>query len=309
MLNRIAVSSITKAFPTTFIRPFSSKKGKEYVYSEYKQYSIREPEKVKPKVIITEHHIPMVEPNMTNITSSMSSKSVRVCSFLSAIIVSDNSWIHPNEDTDELKSGSKFKECKIPVYTDIDIVDRSIKNTVGPFQIDPYIKVLHISRRHICLKDVINGYFYDNIKIDTAYGILTSNKIRIKIGYGDKTDDENKEYCQDICDDIRDSIKPTEVKEPAVEEKSLEPIEITNPVEVTDPVEPIKVTNPAEITNSTNPTLLDAHKLLFANADIIDADPELVKCMEAVYILKRAHCSASKGDLLNAIQTVIADSP
>lgn len=98
----------------------------------------------------------------------MSSKPARICSFIPVIIVSSGSKLEGNGDTDILISGSKLKKVKLPIYTDILIDNESIKFTPTPCPIDPYIKILHISRLHMSLNQLCYGYFHDGIKLETV---------------------------------------------------------------------------------------------------------------------------------------------
>ena len=217
-----------------------------------------------------------------------SEQNARVCTFFNAAFVSDKSQIYMNDarDGDVLKSGVILKEMKIPVYFDINIIGSSII-IAGKSPVNPYIKVLNISRRYIYLISIENNSFWGNIKVETENGVSSGSSINIRIGYGEKTDQENKEYCQELYNSITkltESSKPevvetsksevVETSKSVVVETSKSVVEATKPeVEASKP-EVVEASKPEvvetfkpEVLETTNTDLLDAYRLIMSKFD------------------------------------------
>ena len=240
----------------------------------------------------------------------MSSQRARVCALLPIIIVSDDSVIHGsnNTGTDILFSGTKLKELKIPVYCDIIIGDGEIKNVEEPCPINPYIKVLHISRLHVRLASIEGGKFRDKMKIETEDGTVAKNSLIISIGHGDKTDNENKKYYHNLYNDVNTSVKNGEVIK-IVEAAKLEAVNIIEVAKLEmAKIAEIEATKLAEAaipsapTNKISPEISSALEVVARNFSTIQSDPELRKCMESIQYLTQSN--NTKIELRNAINTL-----
>lgn len=200
----------------------------------------------------------------------MSSKTARICTSIPIIIVSENSKINVIGDTDYLKYGNKLMELTIPVYCDIiikmengrDLMDNAMDEKCP---LNSMIKIAHISRLHIGLESIDEGYFLGEMTIGTKNSSLTCDCTIIRIGHGDKSDTENKKYCQDLYN----KCKLSAIVKPDCRCES---------------------------------DILAVYKIIMTNFSTIISDPDLRTCMEATQIM--AQSTNIKTEILNAIKTL-----
>lgn len=210
-------------------------------------------------------------------------QTIRVCTTMPAIIVSDSAVINLVGKTDKLFLGCVITKLDIVVYCDILLSMEDgipvIKQQRDSCPINPDIKLNpHIFRLHIRQSDIKCGHLRGKIEIDTMLGRTKSDWLDIKIGHGDKTDEENEQYRQDLSK----SIKKTAGSVADVDTRS----DMVQP----DVVEPIK------------PETLDALITIATNFTTIQLDGELKTCMYAEQYM--ATCSTDNDAIKKAIANV-----
>lgn len=199
---------------------------------------------------------------------TMQSNYICVCTTVPVAIVTRNSHLRivtrsNGSSSDELipNSGNILKELDLPVYCNIMIkkngyIDASLLGINDPSIISKKVIITYISRRHVPLGCLETGYFYDNVTLKTDLGEIQTEFLAVNIGYGDKSDAENKKYCQDLLDNINNP--------------DIEPV-----VQSVDPVELVAI----EL------KIKNALKIIVCNFNTINENVNLKQCMDTLHFM------------------------
>lgn len=186
--------------------------------------------------------------------STQSTQNARVCANIPVIIVSDDSTIESNGYTTDLISGTVLKAVRLPIFCDVSISNSGCKVSTEKSDINPHLRVIYASVLYVPLTELKDGLTHECIIIETENGRkIRSDLININIGYGHKSNSENKEFSQRLYDECQ-SIKSM------------------------------------QSTDITNSDIIAAFATIQSNIKKIESDPELNIWIETLQTCMKKHC-------------------